>query len=113
MNERGRNRFLGAIVGLGVGLVIVLLLYVLISTRGLIGEVRNAQKNNTGTIDVIRDCTESTGQCFKDGQRRTAKVVGDISLSQVAAVACADQEGQQDAGEIAACVKRTIKAFVK
>lgn len=111
MNESEKNRYLGAIAGVGVGLIIVLLLYTLISTRTLIGQVRDSQKSNTSTVNVIRDCTEPDGKCFKDGQRRTARAVGDISLAQIAAVACADQPGFQSAQDVALCVQRTIKAL--
>lgn len=100
-----------AVMGLTLGVLAVLLLVSILQTRMLVGEVRNTQKTNTGTVRLIkaqgraiRDCTDPTGECFKRAKRQTAGAVNDINKISVYAAACADQSGVQTASEIYACV---------
>lgn len=39
--------------------------------------------------DRIVDCVDPAGQCYKDGQARTAKIVGDLNRVSGLAAACA------------------------
>lgn len=66
-----------------------------LSFVGLIAAIRQTQLENTPTgdkllaaSDRIIDCTEPTGDCYKDGQRRTAQAVGNINRVIVLAAAC-------------------------
>ena len=72
------------------------ILAVLLSTRQLAEEVRNTQLEGTPTgqkllasSERVLDCTSPEGQCFKDGQKRTASAVGDINRVVILAAACA------------------------
>ena len=64
-------------------------------TLQLATEVRDTQLEGTplgkklqSSADRILDCTSPDGQCYKDGQERTAKAVGDINRVIVLAAAC-------------------------
>jgi hypothetical protein len=74
-----------ALLGLAVGGLIGSLLVGVV----VIAQVRVDQESNSKTLRIIEDCTQPTGECFKDGQRRTAKAVGDINTVIITAAACA------------------------
>jgi hypothetical protein len=64
-------------------------------TRHLAQSVRDTQIEGTplgkqlaASADRILDCTDSTGDCYKRNQARTAKVVGDLNRVIVLAAAC-------------------------
>lgn len=65
------------------------------STRQAVDEVRRTQLEGTPlgkqlakSADRILDCTDSTGECYKRNERRTAQVVGDLNRVIVLAAAC-------------------------
>lgn len=100
-------RTLGYVLAYTLGaLVLVGVLTTVAQTRELVGAVRETQQTNTGTVNLIRDCTEPQGGCFKRGQRRTAGAIDAITNASVYAAACADQPGVQGSDEIFACVVR-------
>lgn len=94
-----------------VGLLTIMFIYFNVNSNHLAKQIRDSQRSNTSTIAVIQDCTQTTGQCFKDGQKRTAGVLQLVRMQQVAAVACADRPGTQTAEEIDACVERTMRTI--
>lgn len=64
-------------------------------TRHLAEQVRDTQLEGTplgrqlaASAERILDCTDSTGECYKRNQERTAKVVGDLNRVIVLAAAC-------------------------
>ena len=83
---------LGAIAGLLFGIVVVGVIVTTLQTRGLVGAIRETQKNNTSTFDLLVDCTSPGGDCFEAGQKRTGEAVGGINQSTadviVAALSC-------------------------
>lgn len=65
MNAR---QALGALIGVMAAVVIVTLVWAVLA-------IRDTQTTNTGTIDLIKNCTEADGQCYKENQRRTAEAI--------------------------------------
>jgi hypothetical protein len=81
----------------------------------VVAQIRSAQvdrnpqnEKNDETLAIIKDCTEPTGACFKDAQRRTAKAVGDINRVIIIAAACASEPVEQSVAQIADCVTRRL-----
>lgn len=75
--------------------VILGVIVTLVSTWQIADEVRTTQLEGTplgkqlaASADRILDCTDSTGECYKRNQRRTAQVVGDLNRVIVLAAAC-------------------------
>ena len=75
--------------------VILGVIVTLVSTWQIADEVRETQLEGTPTgqkllesSERVLDCTSPEGQCFKDGQKRTANAVGDINRVIVLAAAC-------------------------
>lgn len=75
--------------------------------------------NSLATRDAILDCTQPTGECYKEGQRRTGEVIRQLIESNqdtamitrqivVLAAACADDPGNNSADEIERCVDRQL-----
>lgn len=73
------------------------------------------------TRDALLDCTQPTGECAREGQEQTAKIIQQLidanRLNEVAtrqivvlAAACADQVGVDDVEEIQNCVDTALKA---
>ena len=97
-------------------LFVVVLLVVVAVLTVTITQIRSTQLEGTPTgkklvrsADRILDCTDPDGQCYKDGQERTAQVVGDIGAGNVLAVVCALQVPngtplQQALDEVTECV---------
>lgn len=102
----------------------LLLLYSTVLTTVNTTLIRHTQVDNKSTInntselvDQQKDCLQPEGKCFKASQRRLAKVLGSVRLSNVqinsATVACtvariqAHQTVEYHA--ILACVKKTVR----
>lgn len=109
------------LLGVAVSAVVVVLILGAVNSAA----TRKAQKTNSPKIsqtaetlatvkslaEKIDSCTDPDGACAKRGRRQTAAVVADISVRQIAAVACADQPGTQPAVQIKACVDRTMRVI--
>lgn len=74
-----------------------------------------SQKSITENTERIKDCTDPAGECFKQAQLRTGRVIASISDAQVAAVACAQEAAVTSAvglakrnAALAACVKTVL-----
>lgn len=94
MKERQRP-WLGAVVGVLIGVLLVSVLAMLVRTFSLADSIRESQKANTGTLlssqqtlKAVEDCTQPAGECFKRGQKATASAVGDINRVVILAAAC-------------------------
>lgn len=65
----------------------------------------------------IKDCTQPTGKCFQEGQKRQADIIGHpfgpINTVIVQAISCADAPGTQTAIEINQCVNARLKAIAR
>lgn len=104
-----------AIAAVACGLLILLVLYTSITSRALLGEVRESQKErgplleNTNAAaedaaaaalsaaraaDAIEDCTTPEGTCYRDGEKRTQDAVGNIGILSAYATACASTEAR-------------------
>lgn len=46
---------------------------------------------NRHTLQRVNDCTQPTGKCYRDGQKRTERAVSDIGAGNILAVVCALQ----------------------
>lgn len=109
------------LLGMAVAAVVVVVLYGAINAV----QTRGTQKTTAPKIDntaktlatvkalakKINSCTDPAGPCAKRGQKQTAAAVADISVRQIAAVACADQPGTQSVSQIKACVDRTVRVL--
>lgn len=65
------------------------------------------------SADQIESCTTVGGECYKRGERQTAKAIGMLNAYQrevvILAAACADRPGVQGEAEIRRCVDRGLK----
>lgn len=76
------------------------------------------------TRSALLDCTQPSGECFKDSQERSGAIIQDLidalhkeGLDRemvtrqivIAAAACADDPGNDTVEQIEACVDRTLK----
>lgn len=100
------------LVAAGIILGVIMVLFILWDIAE--GRDRRAQ---------LLDCTQPGGQCYQDGQERTAEAVQSIideSLLQEAATRrvvvlaayCAAQPGQETVEQIEACITREMKRDV-
>lgn len=91
-----RRRFLGAVSGLSIGLVIVTVVTASLTGAFKSTEIRDTQQSNSPLLTEIRSlslevrsCTKPGGECYKRSQRRTAEAVGQISAGNIIAIVCA------------------------
>jgi hypothetical protein len=68
--------------------LVVAVLYVLLAGANTTQAIRETQVNNRTLLNTINGCTNKTGQCFKDGQKRTAGYIGQITQRATASAAC-------------------------
>lgn len=72
-------------------------------------------KEVLATQHLLADCTTPGGECFREGQDRTAKAVQGINkgnLIAVAAVLDCRGKGHETAQEILACAERLVDALM-
>lgn len=112
----GQRTFGRGIIGLGVGFLIVMAVFAIIT----IFSVRQTQVDrlpqneaNDETLALIKDCTQPSGACFKRSQRATAKAVNDISAVVVLVIACGDDlptdlDTDMRVKELTACVTQRL-----
>lgn len=100
----------GAVVGILVAVFVVGFAVVLVQSFATVKAIRESQKTNTSTNQTILDCTEPTGECYKESQRRTKEVVTDIGKVSAYAAACADLPGVQGSDEVLTCVLDRLAA---
>lgn len=104
----------GAILAVSVAIAGLLVLVILVRTWGLTQSVRESQKSNTRTLDLIESCTTVGGDCYEDSQQRTADVVRLLNGYQrrvvTLAAACADRADTQTAAQIRRCIDDGLRA---
>lgn len=107
----------GAIFGLCVGIIVVGVLWLVISTYQLTRAIRETQKPTAQTIDlisetldIIKDCTEPTGECYRRGKQQNADTIDDLTKASIYAAYCAARHEGQTVAEIHACVMQQFQA---
>jgi hypothetical protein len=70
-------------------------------------QIEDIGKGNRSTGNLIKDCVDPGGKCFRDGQERTGQLVVSINDATIAAVSCAQTEDSYAA--IKVCVERILK----
>lgn len=90
------------IITMSIVVIVVLVMLVILG----FGEYRAAQQR-----ELILSCTTPTGQCYKEGQARTAGAVKSIvdANAAVAAATAACSESHNGYVAIRACIDRTLK----
>jgi hypothetical protein len=58
---------------------------------------------------TLLDCTQPTGHCYQQGQKRSASIIEQVLQAQRLALACQDKRGHQTDREIARCITRLLK----
>lgn len=117
---RDRRNLLGAVAGLGVGIVVLALCLLLIGTYATVAAIRTTQGDSRETLSLIKSCTTPAGACTQAGNARTAAAIQEIVTSQATlhratrryaavAAACADRPGPQTTRQIAACIRQEIQ----
>lgn len=87
-----------------IALLVVGLVFVVVQTFGLVSQTRATQEGNRDLLNLIKSCTDPSGECAKRGQEQTADAIADINRVTVYAAACADEPGVQGQSAIYACV---------
>lgn len=94
LGRRGRLALLA--LGMLSGVLVVLLTGAIVTAAvnstesNERGESREGQvQANDQTLAIIKDCTNTGGECFKANQRRLAQAVSDIGAGNILAVVCA------------------------
>lgn len=109
---------LGALAGVGVAVLSILVLVLLVRTWSLADAIRESQVTNTktvrntatiaedtkATLDLVQGCVTVGESCYQQGQSQTAAAVGSINDFAIWAAACADQPGTQAVEEIEHCI---------
>lgn len=105
---------------LTIVLALFLLVATLVTTVVCVILIRGTQQTGSPILkavlegqDQIKECTTPGYECFDEGQRRQADVIGDppgpINTVIVKAVSCADAPGVQTDVEISKCVLQRLR----
>lgn len=98
----------GAILAVLGGLLLAGFIAIILSLYEQTNAIRESQKQNSPVLEAtsqaaesaeeaaeaIEDCTTPKGECYQQGQKRTAAAVADISVLSVYAAACATTESR-------------------
>lgn len=95
---------LGALTGVLVGIILLTVVTMLVRTWALTDQIREAQKGNVSTVQLIRDCTTPGRRCYERSQKTTGDAVASINRVSVYAAACADRPRRQTVEQIQSCV---------
>lgn len=85
------SRLFVIVFGASLALALVAVVVLALSIRSTQIEGTPTGKKLMASSNRILDCTDPSGECFKQGQRRTAKAVGDINAASLLVVVCALQ----------------------
>lgn len=90
--------FIAVVVSLVLGAILV-----------LVNQMSERGKENHRLLTTVQDCTQPSGKCYQDGQKRTASAVSDINRVIILAAACSagvppDLSVQQRETQIQSCV---------
>lgn len=93
-----------ALVGALVGFFLIGMTYLVVTSFTTTQAIRDTQKGSSRSVEIIEDCTDPGGKCYRRSQERTAAIVGDIGKLAAYASACADQRGVQGQDEVLRCL---------
>ncbi len=113
---------LGAAIGIGSGVLIVLLVVLVVRTWILTDAIRESQKSNVTNITttaqavknteailkLVQSCVTPGQECKTRGDEQTAGAVFSINDYALFAAACADEPGTQGVKEIEACIRANL-----
>jgi hypothetical protein len=72
--------------------------------------IENLAQQGTEQRDLILDCTNPQGKCFKKAQSKTAEIVTNLNIVTQYSVICGERvDGEM---EILDCVNREVKEFL-
>jgi hypothetical protein len=66
--------------------------------------------HSNSVVDVIKDCTSHTGQCYKIGQANTAKTIGQLNTANEAIAVCEAQNPTGGLNTLEQCVNGLLAA---
>jgi hypothetical protein len=103
------------VIALVLGLSLAINTYAVVAIRATQNKNSPVIKNTADTLAAVKDCTQPEGKCYSRGQRRTAKVLSDVSGVIVLAAACAvdvrpDQSVEQRQDAITACITTRLSS---
>lgn len=95
-----------------VTLVVAILVSATKSTEIREDQVSNTQTlNNTSrTLEILLDCTDPKGDCYRRGQDSQESAIEDITRISIYAAACADKPREQTTQEIQDCILAELDA---
>ena len=108
--ERHRRELAGLLTYFLLAVLVIGIIGIIVQTYSLAATIREQQKVTATTNERLIDCTTPSGECYKQGQKRTARAVSDIGKVAAYAAACADQAGRQGEAEVLECVLRRLAA---
>lgn len=90
-----RDNRVRAVVWALIGTLLAAIAAAIFISAALMGQVRQTQLDGTPlgrklqeSSDRILDCTQPTGECFKDGQKRQAGALATVQQITILAAAC-------------------------
>lgn len=114
--QEKRRQLTGALLGTLIGVLVVGLIVLLVSTWQLTTALREGQKDSAErgkaivrSTELIEDCTQPDGECFQEGQRRTAEAVigiNDNNRATIAAALACQADGITEERDFARCIAR-------
>lgn len=81
-----------AICGAGVGFVVVLLAWLLVTVYQVTGQIKATQQVLAAQAAYAADCQEPGGKCFAAKEARDAEQVGAFNAAVIAAAWCIKQD---------------------
>jgi hypothetical protein len=58
---------------------------------------------------TLLDCTQPTGHCYQEGQKRSAEIIAHVLQDLHLALVCQDHPGHQTDEQITRCVRRLLE----
>lgn len=107
VNNKGRAVALAVLYAMA-GVALTMLFFILTSVSSVVDEIRAAQIGRADTYNLLVDCTQKGGTCFKKNQKTTDGLVHDINKVAIYTAACADRPRNQTIIEIQTCVLKRI-----
>jgi hypothetical protein len=114
MRSRLDTRWLAAALAVLAAVLVVGLLLQVRTARTVnerlgaqLDQLAKVSRTNDATFARMLDCTEPTGKCYQQGQRRTGEAIGSINDAAILAAVCAHQHA--DVADVRACVAEGLE----
>lgn len=104
----GLRELITSLVYTLAAVLVIGVIFVVTQTFTLLTTVRETQKDSRESVEAIRDCTQPSGECYREARERSARTVTDIGKVSAYAAACADRPGVQTEDEVRLCVLRKV-----